>query len=188
MTKRKQSQSTKHSRAQVASTKRKGRVAPREKISRPTPPRGGAPHPPKSAPPIPGGGFASIAAPVSPKQAAKNQKGAAKGSGAGRQGPGVGAEQRAGSGARFADLVAARAVTHGEFHAVAAISQTIKRALASGPSWGLLTDVQTETLEHIATKLARAVCGDPAFADHVRDVGGYAFLHLIETETLEPLF
>lgn len=39
-----------------------------------------------------------------------------------------------------------------------------------------LTDVQRESIDLIATKLARICCGDPNHRDHWDDIAGYATL------------
>ena len=43
-------------------------------------------------------------------------------------------------------------------------------------NWEALTEVQHEALEHIATKIARILSGDPNHADHWNDIQGYARL------------
>jgi hypothetical protein len=48
--------------------------------------------------------------------------------------------------------------------------------MRASPNWIRLTDVQAESLEMIAVKLARILCGDPEYLDHWADVVGYAKL------------
>jgi hypothetical protein len=62
------------------------------------------------------------------------------------------------------------------------VSQAIKDAMKSGPNWISLTDVQAESLEMIALKIARVLSGNPDYADHWDDVIGYAKLARPETE------
>jgi hypothetical protein len=62
--------------------------------------------------------------------------------------------------------------------------------MRGSPNWIRLTDVQAESLEMIAVKLARILCGDPDFQDHWQDVIGYAKLAMPiepETDTQEAL-
>lgn len=66
--------------------------------------------------------------------------------------------------------------THGNFADGARISQCICNALRDGNSWGGLDSAQREALEMIAHKMARIVNGNPDFADHWHDIGGYARL------------
>jgi hypothetical protein len=69
-----------------------------------------------------------------------------------------------------------RASTHGDFNTGAVISQDLCATLRTGPSWNKLSDAQKEALEMIAHKMARIVNGNPDFADHYLDIGGYAHL------------
>ena len=69
-----------------------------------------------------------------------------------------------------------REKTHGSYPSTASVSQSLKDAMRSAPNWIRLTDVQAESLEMIAVKLARILCGDPDFPDHWEDVLGYAKL------------
>lgn len=71
-------------------------------------------------------------------------------------------------------ILAKRDSTHGHFELVSKVSQEIKEAFRWGPSE--LTSEQREALDHIATKMARIVCGDPNFHDHWVDIVGYATL------------
>lgn len=48
--------------------------------------------------------------------------------------------------------------------------------LRTAPRWNDLTAVQSEALDNMASKIARAVCGDPREVDHWHDLGGYAGL------------
>ena len=71
-------------------------------------------------------------------------------------------------------LLDERQKTHGDFAATAVVAQAIKVALRAGPNWTTMTPPQRETLENIATKTARIVCGDPNFDDHWIDIAGWA--------------
>lgn len=69
-----------------------------------------------------------------------------------------------------------REKTHGSYPSTAKVSQSLKDAMRASPNWIRLTDVQAESLEMIAVKLARILCGDPEYLDHWVDVVGYAKL------------
>jgi hypothetical protein len=45
-----------------------------------------------------------------------------------------------------------------------------------------MTDVQQEAFDFIASKLARILSGQAKFADHWRDIAGYAMLVVRELE------
>ncbi len=74
------------------------------------------------------------------------------------------------------DVLEQRRGTHGDFSTNATVTQGIMCLLATGPSWGNLSDVHVEALHMIAHKMARVVCGDPAEPDHFADISGYARL------------
>ena len=86
-------------------------------------------------------------------------------------------------------VLSTREKTHGSYPSTAKISQSIKDAMRGSPNWIRLTDVQAESLEMIAVKLARILCGDPDFHDHWQDVIGYAKLteKIDENDTQEAL-
>lgn len=75
---------------------------------------------------------------------------------------------------------AVRGSTHGDYTRMATTAQNIKIAMRAGPeghaAWVRLRPVQTESLELIATKLARIMVGDACCEDHWRDIAGYATL------------
>lgn len=71
------------------------------------------------------------------------------------------------------DLIAERKETHGDFSLCAEVSQDILRALRKGPKFKDLSDAQVESLQMIAHKLHRIVCGDPDHKDHWEDGAGY---------------
>lgn len=71
----------------------------------------------------------------------------------------------------------ARGQRYGSYDLVARTAQLIKRTLRRGSTWEALADVQQESLELIATKLARIVnAPDPGYVDSWTDVAGYAQL------------
>jgi hypothetical protein len=65
-------------------------------------------------------------------------------------------------------LVATRAITHGDFPAVARAAQRIKAVIGEelSAAGNVLAPAQAEALDQIATKLARIVAGNPDFRDH----------------------
>ena len=72
------------------------------------------------------------------------------------------------------DTLAERETMHGDYLKVATVAQSIKDAL----DWqqGKLSTAQRESLDMIATKMARIACGDPDNIDHWLDIEGYARL------------
>ena len=81
-------------------------------------------------------------------------------------------------------ILTERGKTHGKFWEHARVSQELKGAI----SWhfhthpNTLSYQQLEALEMICHKIARIVAGDPDFADHWRDIAGYATLVANELE------
>jgi hypothetical protein len=73
-------------------------------------------------------------------------------------------------------VLVARNKVHGDFAVDAALSQEIKNSMRRGLNWSNLSLIQKEALEHIATKIARILSGDPSHADHWKDIQGYARL------------
>lgn len=69
-------------------------------------------------------------------------------------------------------LLAERERTHGHAPDVAAVYIAITSAL----SCGTVSHTHSMAIDMIAMKLARIVCGDPTYADHWRDIAGYAEL------------
>ena len=65
---------------------------------------------------------------------------------------------------------------YGVFSEHARITQELKHAMRTGPSWSKLTDDQVEALDMIAHKIGRIVNGDPNYADSWVDIAGYAKL------------
>jgi hypothetical protein len=83
-------------------------------------------------------------------------------------------------------ILKARGNTYGEFRDNARISQGIKSAMRVG-NWDTLPNVQREALEMIAHKMARILAGDPAYADNMVDIAGYATLVAEEINYLETI-
>jgi hypothetical protein len=71
-----------------------------------------------------------------------------------------------------------REQTHGLYHETAKLSQSLKDVMRSQKGWTKMNDGQREALEMIASKIARAICGDASHRDHWDDVSGYAKLGL----------
>lgn len=69
-----------------------------------------------------------------------------------------------------------REETHGLYADVSQTAQSLKNSFAVQPNWVVLSPVQRESLDLIATKLARILNGDPDEIDHWEDVAGYARL------------
>jgi hypothetical protein len=69
-----------------------------------------------------------------------------------------------------------RELTHGDFGEQSAAAQSIKQILVGSPRWPIMTLPMRESLELIATKLARLTHGDPTHRDTWDDIAGYAQL------------
>jgi hypothetical protein len=74
------------------------------------------------------------------------------------------------------ETLAERESTYGDFANVAEVSQFIKNNMSSGRNWEFMPAHQKESLEMIASKIARIVCGDSNHHDSWHDIGGYAKL------------
>lgn len=70
----------------------------------------------------------------------------------------------------------ARGGRYGAFTGHARIAQSLKRAMQDTPNWNGLSDDLKESLEMIQHKIARALNGDPEYADNFVDIAGYATL------------
>jgi hypothetical protein len=77
---------------------------------------------------------------------------------------------------RTEEILAEREKTYGSYAAVAATAQKIKFALHAGTQHNNTSDVQHESLDMIANKLARIVNGDSDYEDSWEDIAGYAML------------
>jgi len=62
------------------------------------------------------------------------------------------------------------------------MSQKLKAILRRGKKWDDLSDAQKESLEMIASKIARALSGEPNEPDHWIDISGYSQLIVNELE------
>lgn len=82
------------------------------------------------------------------------------------------------------EILAEREKTHGDFKDHAKIAQRLKFTLREqSKDWQIdFSYTQQEALEMICHKIARIVAGDPNFADHWRDIAGYATLVADELE------
>lgn len=69
-----------------------------------------------------------------------------------------------------------RKKSHGEYRDHAYRAQLIKEVYRQGQNWKKLSDIQKETLEMNAHKVARILEGDPDHKDHWDDIAGYATL------------
>lgn len=74
------------------------------------------------------------------------------------------------------DLLDERERTHGDFDHVASLSQEFRLIMRDMPGWTSLRPRQAESLDMIASKIARILAGDPSHLDHWRDIEGYARL------------
>lgn len=74
-------------------------------------------------------------------------------------------------GARYGDRVE-------QFGVAQAIKELARDRLASNPHYARMAfedkRLAVETIDMIATKLSRVICGDPAYADNWHDIAGYA--------------
>lgn len=69
-----------------------------------------------------------------------------------------------------------RGERYGSFLANATTAQAIKAAMHAAPGWEALAPDQKEGLEVIASKISRALTGDPTYVDNWHDIAGYATL------------
>ena len=70
-------------------------------------------------------------------------------------------------------ILSEREQTHGAYREVASYSQALKQLMRSSRNWERLDVAQAQTLEVVADKVARILCGDPGFLDHWQDGAGY---------------
>ena len=66
-----------------------------------------------------------------------------------------------------------RAKTHGDYSNHAMVTQMLKQIMRSAPNWSDLNYHEQETLEMVAHKVGRILCGDPHHHDHWHDAAGY---------------
>ncbi len=72
------------------------------------------------------------------------------------------------------DLLAARQRTHGEAARTARVRTMLMAAIHDYWAGPPPTPVQAMAIDMITVKLARIASGDASFADHWRDIAGYA--------------
>jgi hypothetical protein len=73
-------------------------------------------------------------------------------------------------------ILATRETTHGDYEETARISQGMKEWYRSSPGWVRLTDIERESMDMIAVKIARTLSGRSMFKEHWLDLAGYAKL------------
>lgn len=73
-------------------------------------------------------------------------------------------------------LLDERAKTHGDYLLTSKVAQKIKAMIRNSPAYPDMSERQCESLDMIAVKLARIMCGNPHEPDHWHDVAGYALL------------
>jgi len=76
----------------------------------------------------------------------------------------------------MSDILKERQATHGDYKNTSVTAQHIKGLIRGGESYPELILAQRESLDMIATKIARIVSGDPNEIDHWEDIAGYANL------------
>ncbi len=86
------------------------------------------------------------------------------------------------------EILIQRERTHGSFRDVAKTAQALKDVIHAQQE-DELSDVQSEALDLIATKIARIVRGNPNEPDHWKDISGYASLVVasLELDSTQPL-
>ena len=72
------------------------------------------------------------------------------------------------------DVLQERASTHGDFSEVAYFAQSLRQIFRE--RGGVLSNSHAESLDMIASKLARILAGNPNEPDHWLDIEGYARL------------
>jgi deoxycytidylate deaminase len=73
-------------------------------------------------------------------------------------------------------LIAEREKTHGSFDQNATTSQQLKAIFRAQSKYVELCPCHKEALDMIASKIGRVLSGQAGFADHWRDISGYATL------------
>jgi hypothetical protein len=74
------------------------------------------------------------------------------------------------------DTIECRQDTHGNYIDTTNCSVAIKDIMRAQKNWNRLSTDKKESLDHIATKIARILNGDPNFQDAWHDIEGYAHL------------
>ena len=70
--------------------------------------------------------------------------------------------------------LAQRQNVHGDFGDNSQVTHDLMMVICSTKNWKSLTPVQMAALYMIQHKISRILSGDPNFADHWHDIGGYA--------------
>ena len=73
-------------------------------------------------------------------------------------------------------VLRARNAVHGDFTEDAALAQMFKAVKKQGRNWEIMSPVQRECFEQMATKMGRILAGDPNYPDHWFDLAGYPTL------------
>jgi hypothetical protein len=73
-------------------------------------------------------------------------------------------------------LIVEREKTHGSFDQNSTTSQQLKAIFRAQPNYKELCPCHKEALDMIASKIGRILSGQADFADHWRDICGYASL------------
>lgn len=85
-------------------------------------------------------------------------------------------------------IINEREKTHGPFVTVAAKAQQLKDMIQGGKNWDEMDDVQRESLQMIASKIARILAGNHDEVDHWRDISGYAELVVRELDRINEIY
>lgn len=75
-------------------------------------------------------------------------------------------------------LLEQREQTHGKYCDVSRLAQSLRASFRLNPRWWLLPPEHRESLDMMASKIARIVSGNPNEKDHWQDIEGYARLVL----------
>jgi len=75
-----------------------------------------------------------------------------------------------------AALLSERQTTHGNFEDNARFAQALRDFWRAAPHWSMMPDEHKEALDMMAGKFSRILSGQSTFADHWRDIAGYATL------------
>ena len=75
---------------------------------------------------------------------------------------------------KIKEVIETREETHGSYTDTANVAQDTKAVWHFSNGWYKLTNRERESLDLIATKVARILSGDAEFKDHWTDIAGYA--------------
>ena len=79
-------------------------------------------------------------------------------------------------------ILAERRDTHGLWREQAALAYSVRRVLQTHPRWRRLPPFASEAIDHIVTKISRAIAGEWEHKDHWIDICGYSQLAVLEIE------